>query len=104
MADLLRASLGRRATHAFVNPCHNAAMQRMSWPIMTAKSTTGDEEPRLAAALVYPDHACADRWFVRPPEPTGDEAEPIPFSGPNACHAALEFAHENFGCARYFTA
>ena len=78
-------------------------MQRMSWPIMTAKSTTGDEEPRLAAALVYPDQSCADRWFVRPPEPN-EAAQPIPFNGPNACHAALEFAHQQFGCARYFNA
>lgn len=77
-------------------------MQRMAWPIMTAKNTTGDEEPRLPAALVYPDDAGTDRWFVRPPESDG-EARPIPFNGPNARHAALEFAHENYGCARHFS-
>ena len=52
-------------------------------------------------AKVYPDPHEADRWIVEAP-PT-DAAGPRVFDGPNAEAAALEFAHRNYGSARFFT-
>jgi len=68
---------------------------------MTAKNTTGEEENRPPPALVYPDQASPDRWLVGAPDAAGPA--PVEFSGPNACVAALEYAHRTFGCARYFS-
>ena len=82
----------------FTPACGVAALQRMS-SVMTAKNTTHVEEERLPAPLVYQDEADQSRWVVDPPGNMG--AEPATFSGPNACHAALEYAHRTYGCARY---
>ena len=68
--------------------------------VMTAKNTTHIEEERLPAPLVHRDEADHSRWVVDPPGREGP-AKPATFSGPNACHAALEYAHRTYGCARY---
>lgn len=68
---------------------------------MTGKTTTQPEEKRPEAALVYRDASCPDRWLVGPPRPTQEEERA--FTGPNACRAALEFAHRMYGSARYFS-
>lgn len=69
---------------------------------MTTKITTQREDPRPEAALVYRDQSCPDRWLVGAPasSPPSEQA----FTGPNACQAALEFAHRTYGSARYFSA
>ena len=82
--------------------CRIAAMQRMN-RFMTGRNTTSEEEPRLDAPLVYPDGASANRWMVSPP-PDRASVAPQAFTGPNARQAALEFAHERYGSARYFSA
>lgn len=61
---------------------------------MTAKNTTQNEEPHPALPSVYRDASCPERWLV--------EILPTAFMGPNAGQAALKFAHETYGCARYF--
>jgi hypothetical protein len=67
---------------------------------MTGNFTTQQEERRPLAALVYRDASRPDCWLVGPPDrdPAGEQA----FTGPNACQAALEFAHRIYGNARYF--
>lgn len=68
--------------------------------IMTGNFASLQEEPRPMAALVYRDASSPDRWLVGAPEfSTGREHA---FTGPNACQAALEFAHRTYGSARYF--
>jgi hypothetical protein len=67
---------------------------------MTAKNTTGEDDRRLPAPLVYRDVSSEGRWLVEPPGAHEDGA-PASFTGPNACQAALEFAHRTYGCARY---
>src|SRR3954447_1734804 len=94
-----RARVVAPAANNQIGPRGVAAMQRMS-SVMTAKNTTHIEEPRLPAPLVYRDEANQDRWLVEPPAEVED-GEPAAFTGPNACHAALEFAHRTYGCARY---
>ncbi len=69
-------------------------------PIMTGNFTSLQEDPRPMAALVYRDAACPDRWLVGAPE--SSKAREHAFTGPNACQAALEFAHRTYGSARYF--
>lgn len=71
---------------------------------MTARITTQQEEKRPEAALVYRDASCPDRWLVGAPEhgAPGDHPSEHAFTGPNACQAALEFAHRRYGSARYF--
>jgi hypothetical protein len=51
-------------------------------------------------AKVYPDPHEADCWIVEAPTAA---IEPRVFAGPNAEAAALEFAHRNYGSARFFT-
>ena len=46
----------------------------------------------MDAPLVYPDSSCSGGWIVRPVEGS-EKVELCTFSGPNACQAALEFAH-----------
>ena len=67
---------------------------------MTAKNTTTQEPARPDAALVYRDAASPDRWLVGPPDRAGEEHC---FTGPNACVAALEYAHRQYGSARFFS-
>ncbi len=62
--------------------------------------TTLQEEARSEAALVYRDVDCPDRWLVESPEHTPRQEQA--FTGPNAWHAALEFAHRRYGSARSF--
>jgi hypothetical protein len=93
-----RISLVRSKPDDTIAACGVAALQRMP-PAMTAKNTTHTEEARLPAPLVYRDGADQNRWVVDPPDEA--EAAPTGFTGPNACHAALEFAHRTYGCARY---
>lgn len=93
-----RASAAFAAGSATKADCSYAATQRMPVIAMTAKNTTQAEELRLPAPLVYADDRDADRWLVDPP---GRAAAPTAFTGPNACQAALEFAHRTYGCARY---
>lgn len=50
-------------------------------------------------AKVYPDPKRSDHWIVEAPA----EADRRIFAGPNAEAAALEFAHRNYGSARFFT-
>jgi hypothetical protein len=69
-------------------------------PIMTGRITNQQESPRPQAALVYRDASCPDRWLVGAPEFSAPEERA--FCGPNACQAALEFAHRTYGSARYF--
>lgn len=80
--------------------CSFVAVRRMLSPVMTGNITTLQEERRPEAALVYRDSSCPDRWLVGAPEhsPPREQA----FTGPNACQAALEFAHRTYGSARYF--
>ena len=85
------------------NNCAYAALRRMNRFIMTAKNTTVYVDPRLDAPLVYPDSSCSGGWIVRPVEGS-EKVELVTFSGPNACQAALEFAHAKYGCARHFSA
>jgi len=54
---------------------------------------------RASPPLVYRDRAISGGWVVEPPEGNGRQA----FIGPNACMAALEFAHKTYGCARYLS-
>ena len=82
-------------------PCHHVAMRRMLLSTMTAKNTTTTEPPRLDAALVYRDSGAPDRWLVGPPAQSADAAQA--FTGPNACTAALEYAHRQYGSARFFS-
>ncbi len=82
-------------------PCHHVAMRRMLVNTMTAKNTTTQEPARPDAALVYRDAASPERWMVGPP-PASQEQEQA-FTGPNACTAALEFAHRQYGSARFFS-
>lgn len=80
--------------------CHHVAMRHMLLSTMTAKNTTTEEPARADAALVYRDKASTDRWLVGPPAEI--EGEEQSFTGPNACQAALEFAHRHYGSARFF--
>lgn len=76
-------------------------MRHMLANTMTAKNTTTQEPPRPDAALVYRDARMPERWLVGPPaESAGREHS---FTGPNACAAALEFAHRHYGSARFFS-
>ncbi len=78
--------------------CSYVALRRMFFVNMTGNMTTLHEEVRTAAALVYRDVGCPDRWLVCAPEyaPPQEQA----FTGPNAWQAALEFAHRRYGSAR----
>src|SRR4051812_11678356 len=80
--------------------CSDVAMQRMPLIAMTAKTTFGQEDPRACPPLVYRDRITGGGWVVEPPNGVGVRA----FVGPNACIAALEFAHKTYGCARYLSA
>ena len=91
-----RGSLG---LHRQSNHCNHVALQRMSWMAMTAKTTIGEEDPRVSPALVYRDRITEDSWVVEPPDGLGTRA----FVGPNARSSALEFAHRTYGSARYFS-
>src|SRR4051794_26561745 len=91
-----RVHLVRSERDDTIAACGVAAMQRMS-SVMTAKNTTHTEEARLPAPLVYRDGADQNRWLVDPPDEAA--AAPTAFTGPNACQAALEFAHRTYGCA-----
>jgi hypothetical protein len=95
-----RLRLTRSKLEESIGSCGVAALQRMS-SLMTAKNTTHTEEERLPAPLVYRDEADQSRWIVDPP--VEQPAEPTAFTGPNACQAALEFAHRTYGCARYLS-
>ncbi len=67
---------------------------------MTGNLTTRQDEIRPEAALVYRDAGCPDRCLVSSPEHTPHHEQA--FTGPNAWHAALEFAHRRYGSARSF--
>src|SRR4051794_2370458 len=87
----------RRGTR---NLCTYPPTRRMPVIVMTTKTTVGEEQPRLVPPLVYHDTSSGNRWLVEPP--AGHQAsEPAAFTGANARHAALEFAHRTYGCARY---
>ena len=99
--------LDKRVGGSAAFSCRNVALRRIA-TLMTAKSTTQQEEKRPEAALVYRDASCPDRWLVGAPgqSPAGDQgcdqAYEQAFTGPNACQAALEFAHRRYGSARFF--
>ena len=76
-------------------------MRRMLLNTMTAKNTMTQDPPRLDAALVYRDQDEPDRWVVGPPAQSADAQQA--FTGPNACIAALEYAHRQYGSARFFS-
>ena len=54
---------------------------------------------RSAPAQVYRD-ADVDEWIVEAPNRAVDGL--MTFTGPQAQHRALTFAHEKFGSARFF--
>ncbi len=76
-------------------------MRNMLIGAMTAKNTTMQEPARLDAALVYRDSESPDRWMVGAPADRPEQEQA--FTGPNACVAALEFAHRQYGSARFFS-
>src|SRR4051794_26804214 len=93
-------ALGSMRARRTRNRCTYPRTRRMPAIVMTTKTTVGYEQPRLVPPLVYHDTSCGDRWLVEPP--AGHEpAAPTAFTGANARHAALEFAHRTYGCARY---
>jgi hypothetical protein len=62
----------------------------------------GPENPEMVdPAKVYPDPQGADRWVVEAAR--AGAVDRRVFDGPNAEAAALEFAHRNYGGARFFT-
>ena len=98
-AEAGRVALDKRVGGLGAFSCRNVALQRIA-TLMTAKITTQQEAPRREAALVYRDASCPDRWLVGAPGQSPPEEQA--FTGPNACQAALEFAHRRYGSARYF--
>ena len=102
-AEVGTVALDKRVGSSAAFSCRNVALRRIA-TLMTAKSTTQQEEKRPEAALVYRDASCPDRWLVGAPgeSPHGDQGCEQAFTGPNACQAALEFAHRRYGSARFF--
>ena len=50
---------------------------------------------------VYRAQDC-DHWIVEPPKDAASGFDKKIFTGPQAQHAALTYAHEQFGNARFF--
>ena len=90
---------GRLNRSGNLHRCSDAAVRRMPVIAMTAKTTIGEDAAR-PTPLVYRDVGAENRWVVELRE-TQVASEPTSFTGPNACFAALEFAHRTYGCARY---
>jgi hypothetical protein len=69
-------------------------------PIAPTPVDCAEDDQRSAPPLVY--RAKDGHWIVeQPPDATGDGGT-IVFTGSQAKHDALTFAHEKFGNARFF--
>lgn len=59
-------------------------------------------DPRLEPPRVHRAADKQDHWVVTPPREATNVSGSTIFTGSRAQHHALVYAHETFGCARFF--